>query len=106
MSPPEWYNKTFPYIWHPLKGMSLSATIFMVIAVSAERFRAVCYPMSRHHVSNLLEPVMIRINPSIEISYIRIGLIKYNLYYLVSKQICNFCGHHFHHDEASKIFSI
>ena len=63
MSPPEWYNKTFPYIWHPLKGMSLSATIFMVIAVSAERFRAVCYPMSRHHVSNVLETGVTRMNP-------------------------------------------
>ena len=46
-----WYNKTYPYIWHPIKGMTLSATIFMVVAVSAERFRAVCYPLSRHHVS-------------------------------------------------------
>ena len=64
MSPPDWYNKTFPYIWHPLKGMSLSATIFMVIAVSAERFRAVCHPMSRHHVSNVLEPGVIRMNPN------------------------------------------
>ena len=49
--PPEWYNKTYPYIWHPLKGISLSATIFIVVAVSAERFRAVCQPMSRKHVS-------------------------------------------------------
>ena len=52
--PPEWYNKTYPYIWHPLKGISLSATIFMVISVSAERFRAVCHPMSRKHVSTCI----------------------------------------------------
>ena len=51
MKPPEWYNKTYPYVWHPIKGISLSATIFMVVAVSAERFRAVCHPFSRHHVS-------------------------------------------------------
>ena len=50
MKPPEWYNKTYPYVWHPIKGISLSATIFMVVAVSAERFRAVCHPFSRHHV--------------------------------------------------------
>ena len=31
MKPPEWYNRTYPFIWHPLKGISLSATIFMVI---------------------------------------------------------------------------
>ena len=52
--PPEWYNKTYPYIWHPLKGISLSATIFMVVSVSAERFRAVCHPMSRRHVSTFI----------------------------------------------------
>ena len=52
--PHEWYNKTYPYIWHPLKGISLSATIFMVVSVSAERFRAVCHPMSRKHVSTFI----------------------------------------------------
>ena len=54
LKPPEWYNKTYPHIWHPLKGISLSATIFMVVAVSAERFRAVCHPMSRNHVSSFI----------------------------------------------------
>ena len=82
MSPPEWYNKTFPYIWHPLKGMSLSATIFMVIAVSAERFRAVCYPMSRHHVSNVLETGVTRMNPNI-ISYMRIVFIYFNIILII-----------------------
>ena len=82
MSPPEWYNKTFPYIWHPLKGMSLSATIFMVIAVSAERFRAVCHPMSRHHVSNYSEPGIIRMN----LSYIMCVFICINIIFLFSLQ--------------------
>ena len=51
MAPPEWYNRTYPYIWHPVKGIALSITIFMVVAVSAERFRAVCHPFSRQYVS-------------------------------------------------------
>ena len=47
----EWYNKSFPYLWHPITGMILSATVFMVVAVSAERYRAICHPLSNHHVS-------------------------------------------------------
>ncbi|TRY75012.1 hypothetical protein TCAL_12119, partial [Tigriopus californicus] len=44
---PLWYKLTFPYFWYPFKGMILSATIFMLVAVSAERHRAVCHPMAR-----------------------------------------------------------
>ena len=50
-SAPFWYKVTFPYIWHPFKGIIVTATIYMVVAVSAERFRAVCYPLSKRHVS-------------------------------------------------------
>jgi hypothetical protein len=31
----------------PFKGMIQSSAIFMVVAVSAERYRAVCHPMSK-----------------------------------------------------------
>ena len=48
---PTWFKMTFPYIWHPFKGMIVCSTIYMIFAVSAERFRAVCYPLSKHQVS-------------------------------------------------------
>ena len=51
---PFWYVKMYPYFWHPIKGIILSATIFMVVAVSAERFRAVCHPLSQRHVSIII----------------------------------------------------
>ena len=47
---PLWFRTSYPFFWHPIKGIFLSASIFMVIAVSAERFRAICYPFSERHV--------------------------------------------------------
>ena len=51
MVEPLWFRLSYPYFWHPIKGIFLCATIFMVVAVSAERFRAICYPFSYRHVS-------------------------------------------------------
>ena len=51
LAEPEWYEQTYPIIWHPLKGISLSGTIFMTLAVSTERFRSVCSPMKLKIVS-------------------------------------------------------
>ena len=48
---PMWYIQTYPYFWHPMKGMFMAATIFMIVAVSAERYRATCHPFSKQHVS-------------------------------------------------------
>ena len=48
---PLWYVRTYPYFWHPIKGIFLSATMFTIVAVSAERYRAVCHPLSQRHVS-------------------------------------------------------
>ena len=48
---PVWFRATFPYIWHPFKGIINTLTIYMMLAISAERFRAVCYPLSKRHVS-------------------------------------------------------
>ena len=36
---PLWYKLSYPFVWHPVKGMIQSAAIFMVVAVSAERYR-------------------------------------------------------------------
>lgn len=52
---PAWFVITFPFVWYPFKGMIVTATIYMMVAISAERFRAVCYPLSNRHVSNFFE---------------------------------------------------
>ena len=52
LNEPPWFERMYPFFWHPLKGILLSATMFTVVAVSAERYRAVCYPLTRHNVSN------------------------------------------------------
>ena len=48
---PEWYKISYPYFWHPFKGIIATVTIYLMVAISAERYRAVCYPLSRRHVS-------------------------------------------------------
>ena len=58
---PDWYKKMYPYFWHPIKGIFLSATIFTVVAVSAERYRAVCHPLSRRHVSCIIDPILLHV---------------------------------------------
>ena len=49
---PVWFNDTNPYIWYPLKGIVVTVNIYLMVSISAERFRAVCYPLSRRHVSS------------------------------------------------------
>ena len=39
---PFWYRVSFPYFWHPGKAITLSSSIFMVVAISAERY-VLCY---------------------------------------------------------------
>ena len=48
---PDWYKISYPYFWHPFKGIIVAITIYLMVAISAERYRAVCYPLSRRHVS-------------------------------------------------------
>lgn len=43
---PLWYRLSFPYILWPLKWVFMSCTIFMVVAISAERYRAICSPLT------------------------------------------------------------
>ncbi|TRY77431.1 hypothetical protein TCAL_07428 [Tigriopus californicus] len=43
---PLWYRVAYPYILHPLRGIIETATVYMVVAISADRFRAICHPLS------------------------------------------------------------
>ena len=38
-SEPDWYKLAYPYIFHPGRGILQTAAIFMVTAVSTERYR-------------------------------------------------------------------
>lgn len=42
---PNWYKILYPYVIHPGKAISMSATVLMVVAVSADRQRAICHSM-------------------------------------------------------------
>ena len=53
-SMPNWYKILYPYVIHPGKAISMSATVLMVVAVSADRQRAICHPML-YRVSFVLE---------------------------------------------------
>ena len=44
---PVWFINCYPHLWHPVKGMIHTAAIYMVVAVSAERFRAMCFPLRK-----------------------------------------------------------
>lgn len=43
---PHWYRVAYPYVLHPLRGIIETATVYMVVAISADRFRAICHPLS------------------------------------------------------------
>ena len=46
MPEPIWYRVSYPYVLWPLKWMIMSCTIFLVVAISAERHRAICSPLT------------------------------------------------------------
>ena len=58
---PDWYKISYPYFWHPWKGIIVTVNIYLMVAISAERFRAVCYPLSRRHVSISLKRYFVSI---------------------------------------------
>ena len=43
---PLWYRTTYPYFLWPMNGMFFAATVFMIVAISAERHRAICSPLT------------------------------------------------------------
>lgn len=45
MPEPLWYKAIFPYVWYPLKNVVTNGCVFMVVAVAAERYHAICHPM-------------------------------------------------------------
>jgi hypothetical protein len=40
------YRISYPYFLHPISSNVQSVTVFMVVAISAERYRAICHPLS------------------------------------------------------------
>ncbi len=45
-SSPDWYKRLFPHFFHPLKHMAMTTCVYMVVAVAANRFYAICKPMA------------------------------------------------------------
>ena len=43
---PYWYRILYPYLLHPLKNIALTSSIFTVVAISAERHRAIVDPLN------------------------------------------------------------
>ena len=44
---PLWYRQYVPYFIHPVKSFIQNLAIYMVVAVSTERFKAVCNPLQK-----------------------------------------------------------
>ncbi len=42
---PTWYRLSFPHLWHPAKNVVSTACVYMVVAVAAERYHAICHPL-------------------------------------------------------------
>ena len=57
---PKWFMSSFPYFWHPIKGMIRTITIYMMVVISAERYRTVCYPLCKRHVSWLINSIAVK----------------------------------------------
>ena len=43
--PPNWFVYIFPYLLWPLGNISITSTVLMVVAVSTERYLAICRPL-------------------------------------------------------------
>ena len=44
-SEPDWFIYIFPYLLWPLGNISITSTVLMVVAVSTERYLAICRPL-------------------------------------------------------------
>ena len=65
---PDWFKITNPYFWHPFKGIIVTVTIYLMVAISAERFRAVCYPLSKRQVRLESKVILNLVKSNIKIS--------------------------------------
>ncbi|TRY76614.1 hypothetical protein TCAL_13459 [Tigriopus californicus] len=63
---PMWFKVLYPWIIHPLRGFIQTTSMYMVVAVSTERFQAVCYPLAPRHSFIKLVIVAILISFGIE----------------------------------------
>lgn len=45
---PLWYTKMYPYVVYPLKDFLIFSTIYMIVAVSIERYHAFTSPLTHH----------------------------------------------------------
>ena len=109
MVEPLWFRLSYPYFWHPIKGIFLCATILMVVAVSAERFRAICYPFIYRHVSKF-DNIISRMHSCWRINFLinqspHIYILLF-VHFLVATQICNGCIYSICNFEIAKIFSL
>ena len=111
---PTWYKITYPYFWHPVKGIIRTITIYMMVVISAERYRSVCYPLCKRHVrkANLFfissDHFVDQLYSScfIQICTILEKIIKSNQYFSVSMEVHFICHHHVNHTKDSDVLSI
>ena len=64
---PDWYIILYPYVIHPGKAIFVSATVFMVVAVSADRQRAICHSM------------LYRVSQKTNLTHIYLFVLLYNV---------------------------
>ena len=86
---PYWYRILYPYLLHPFKNIALTSSIFMVVAISAERHRAIVDPLNHRPTfwPYLFWVLVISGNLLISKSFYR---IRYNFKFLLIQHIFNF----------------
>lgn len=79
---PHWFRVSYPYLLHPLRGFIQTTAIYMVVAVSSERFKAVCYPLSHRQSYHKFVIVAIVCSVTLELPrFLEFKLVKNNTDY-------------------------
>ncbi|XP_059083030.1 uncharacterized protein LOC131880413 [Tigriopus californicus] len=79
---PHWFKVSYPYILHPLRGFIQTTAIYMVVAVSSERFKAVCYPLSHRQSYHKFVIVAVVCSVTLELPrFLEFKLVKNNTDY-------------------------